>query len=265
MAHDSMDWVDGFYSATGTWWGQAESAVTERDHRRLATMERLAGRSGERLRVLELGSSYGNTAFVAAQAGHDVIGVELSDRIDFTRRFAIDEVAGNLQFVKADFYDFELEAPVDVVTYWNGFGIGSDADQRRLLRRMIECWLKPDGIVLMDVSSPARWIQWAGDEEHKTARPNAGYPFNVSERTDYDPIGNRFIDTWWRTESPDEPVSQDLRCYAPADLLLLLEGTGLRLRHAEVEGIALDLDGVATSGHPLWRNHEYLVELEPER
>lgn len=28
----SMEWIDGFYSRTGTWWGGAESGVTERDH-----------------------------------------------------------------------------------------------------------------------------------------------------------------------------------------------------------------------------------------
>jgi SAM-dependent methyltransferase len=265
MVGNGMEWIDGFYSETGTWWGHAESAVTARDHRRLATLERLAGRPGNALRVLELGSSYGNTAFVTAQAGHDITAIELSDRIDFAVRFANEPVAGDLRFVKADFYAFELESPVDVVAYWNGFGVGSDADQRRLLQRMSERWLNPDGIVVMDVSSPARWIQWAGDEEHKRARPDAGYPFNVSERTDYDPIGNRFIDTWWRTEQPKDAISQHLRCYTPADLLLLLEGTGLRLRHAEVEGITLELDTLATSDHPLWRNHEYLVVLEPDR
>ena len=36
-------------------------------------------------------------------------------------------------------------------------------------------------------------------------------------------------DTWWRVDRPEERISQVLRCYTPADLRLLLDGTGLRL------------------------------------
>ena len=260
-----MEWIDGFYSRTGEWWGGAESGVTERDHRRLVAMQRLCGADGRPLRVLDLGSSYGNTAFVMAQAGHDVTGVEVSSRIDFAARHDLSNLAGSLRFVRSDFYAFKDEGTFDVVCYWNGFGVGNDADQRRLLRRMKELWLKPEGVALIEVANPARWMAWAGDEEHRAAQPEVGYPFNVSERTDYDPAGNRFIDTWWQTEIPGDAISQSVRCYSPVDFLLLLEGTGLRLAQAEVDGARIDLDGHATSAHPLWTNHEYLVVLEANR
>lgn len=224
-------------------------------------MQSLCAVDGSPLRVLDLGSSYGNTAFVMAQAGHDVTGVEVSSRIDFAARHDLSNLTGSLRFVRSDFYAFEDEEAFDVVCYWNGFGVGNDADQRRLLRRMADLWLKPEGVVLMDVSNPARWMSWVGDEEHRTAQPEAGYPFNVSERTDYDPVSNRFIDTWWQTEAPKDVISQTVRCYSPADFLLLLEGTGLQLRHAEVDGMRIDLDSQTTSAHPLWSHHEYQVVL----
>ncbi len=34
-----MDWVDGFYSKTGTWWGPAEAKITDSDHKRVATVQ----------------------------------------------------------------------------------------------------------------------------------------------------------------------------------------------------------------------------------
>lgn len=37
------------------------------------------------------------------------------------------------------------------------------------------------------------------------------------------------LDTWWSEGDPASTVTQSLRCYAPADLELLLEGTGLQL------------------------------------
>ncbi|MGC4189786.1 MAG: class I SAM-dependent methyltransferase [Thermomicrobiales bacterium] len=261
-----MEWVEPFYSRTGIWWGAAESAITARDTDRLGTLDRHTAHlphASSGLRILDLGSSYGTTPFIMARAGHDVTGVEVSERIAFAGQFDRATITGALRFVQADFYAFTDSERFDIVTYWNGFGIGTDLDQRRLLRRMGAHWLRPDGIVLLDIFNPVRCAQWAGDEEVRNARPEAGYPFSVRERTDYDPVGNRFIDTWWEAGHPDDAISQSLRCYTPADLLLLLEGTGLRVRAFEVGGEPFSLAD-AISDHPLWRHHEYLAILEPD-
>jgi tRNA/tmRNA/rRNA uracil-C5-methylase (TrmA/RlmC/RlmD family) len=75
-----VDWVKGFYSRTGAWWGRAEAHVGERDHRRVALLHEHTGQGPKR--VLELGSGYGTTAVAAAMAGHTVTAVEISDRAD---------------------------------------------------------------------------------------------------------------------------------------------------------------------------------------
>lgn len=41
----------------------------------------------------------------------------------------------------------------DVIAYGNGFGIGTDLDQRQLLDR-IAVWVRPEGHLLMDVFNP---------------------------------------------------------------------------------------------------------------
>ena len=58
----------------------------------------------------------------------------------------------------------------------------------------------------------------------------------------FDPIRNRFADTWWTTSNPGEKLTQTIRCYTPADLRLLLEGTGLTLDAVLVSGEIVDLD-----------------------
>lgn len=135
-------WIEPFYSETGRWWGGAEAAITERDFERVDTVRRLT--SCRRGRLLDLGSSYGNTAAFAL-AGYDVTGIEISDRIHFAQQHrnivASTPNAGTLSFIHADFTRAELEQRFDVVTYWNGFGIGTDADQRALLNQIARTWL----------------------------------------------------------------------------------------------------------------------------
>jgi SAM-dependent methyltransferase len=252
-----MEWVPGFYSTTGRWWGEASSAVTERDHARAAMVARLA--CPPPADVLELGCAYGNSAAAAADAGYRVVGVEISDRMDFAERHLPGRA---IELVPGDFYAVDLGKKFDAVVYWNGFGVGSDADQRRLLRRMADEWLRPDGAVLMDVASPFCWAGWVGDGDQHDPDPARGYHHRgTAERIDFDPVGNRFLDSWWERPEPERVHTQSVRCYTPADFLLLLEGTGLRLDHLEVGGQSLDLGAPHTTASPLWEANEYLVRL----
>jgi hypothetical protein len=116
-----MEWVEGFYSRTGVWWGRAESAITRRDTDRLPILARNHHTASHPLRILDFGSSYGSTPLVMAQAGHDVTGVEISDRITFAETIA-PPTAGSPRFVRGDFYAFTDAERFDVVTHWNGFG-----------------------------------------------------------------------------------------------------------------------------------------------
>ncbi|MFC7534106.1 class I SAM-dependent methyltransferase [Actinoplanes sp. GCM10030250] len=222
-----MDWVEGFYSRTGSWWGPAEARITDRDHRRVRVLHEHAGTAP--LRVLELGSGYGTTAATTAKAGHTVTAIEITDRAGFADRFDTEVAPGSLTVVKDNFYGVRLNDSFDVVSYWNGFGVGSDADQRRLLRRIASEWLRPDGVALIDVCNPFVWARWHDDLSHRTPDPARGYAHELYELTTFDPVTNTATDTWWEAAKPDEKISQMLRCYSPADLTLLLEGTGLRL------------------------------------
>ena len=50
-----------------------------------------------------------------------------------------------MEMVRADFYTVALDGRFDVVCCWEVFGLGDDADQRRLLRRIEAEWLAPGG------------------------------------------------------------------------------------------------------------------------
>jgi SAM-dependent methyltransferase len=200
--------------------------VTDRDWQRVDLLREHGVAGG---RILELGSGYGTTAVAAAQAGFEVTAVEISDRADFTSGLARDTAPGMVTIHKADFYTVELEGPFDAVCYWNGFGVGSDADQRRLLDRIASQWLRPGAVALVDVFNPFVWASWDGDEEHRLADAMAGYDYELRERIYFDPVTCTAFDTWWEPAAPDRIIGQSLRCYTPADLMLLLDGTGLAL------------------------------------
>jgi SAM-dependent methyltransferase len=256
-----MDWAEGFYSTTGRWWGAAESGVTQRQRDRVALVRRFCGT--EAVTMLELGCGYGNTAAAAADDGFRVTGIEISQtRLEFARQHVNASDPGSPRFVHADFYAFRAAGRFDVVCYWNGFGIGTDADQRRLLRLIREQWLAPGGRAIIDVANPLVWARWAGDISQRAANPEAGYPCALTEQTDFDPVACRFTDTWWEQDQPDQRHTQTQRCYTPADFRLLLEGTGLTLAAGCVAGAPLDLDA-PQAGHPglLSASHEWTAVL----
>jgi hypothetical protein len=81
-------------------------------------------------------------------------------------------------------------------------------------------------------------------------------------RCHYDPVHARWIDEWVPEADPGAALAQSVRCYAPPDFALLLEGTGLRLRDIVVAGepIAWASDAV-TDGGPLLEAWSYLAVL----
>lgn len=125
----------------------------------------------------------------------------------------------------------KLEVPglFDAVCYWNGFGVGSDADQRLLLNRVGREWLRPGGVLLMHVYPEPWWVQHAGNSEY---RSRACFDF-----FDYDPVESRLIHSF---TIGDRRVTESIRCYSPADLRLLIEPTGLTIvdMFSEVDKLA---------------------------
>lgn len=215
---------------------------------RVQTVARLC-RPGKK-RILDLGAGPGATAAALADAGHAVAAVELSPVwTQYAHQLAAQPRPGTLSVLEADFYTVELAERFDVVCCWEVFGLGSDADQRQLLRRIAREWLAPGGCVLMDVYSPAKPARDAGTEIRLPPLPGVPGSVEMIERCHFDSVHSRWIDEWQPVAEPDKALAQTVRCYTPADLLLLLEGTGLALHRIEVDGEAQNFasDTITTS------------------
>lgn len=183
--------------------------------------------------VLELGAGGGQVACAAALAGYDTTAVELVPEFnEHTKQLASQHNINNLTALNGDFYSIKLTQKFDVIAYWDGFGIGTDDEQIRLLNHCAG-WLKPDGIVLLEISTPWYWAKVAG-QKMQLEDAHRQYTFDADHC--------RLLDTWWHVDSPDDQVTQSIRCYSPADLRLLLRDTKLQLIEVVETGGAVDYD-----------------------
>lgn len=132
----AVDWAEGFYSATGRWWGPAESGITQRDHDRVALVRALCG--PEAVTMLELGCGYGNTAAAAARDGFRVTGVDISStRLEFAHRHAEPGDLGSPRFVR----------PAGLGELGGGYlAPGAQAGRRVLVRAHRSHRLRPRGL-----------------------------------------------------------------------------------------------------------------------
>ena len=215
-----MDWVRDFYTKQNVWGeGVYDREISSEDRKRAASvaacLERKTGR------VLELGAGGGQTCAALADLGFHATALELLPLpIAQAQTFAEEARMGTMTVIAGDFYDVDPESDFDLVGYWDGFGVGTDEDQRRLLKR-IAAWLKPEGCALIEVGTPWYWVNAAGQ----------GWQVGQAlRRYGFDPVECRMLDTWWPIDDESQAITQSIRCYSPADFKLLLQGTGLKLQ-----------------------------------
>lgn len=213
-----MDWVKSFYSKQHQW-ANVYAGNVEAWHRDKANAITLPNCTPP-YRILELGCGGGQVAVALADLGHTVVGIDRNPAaIRNARQLTNARPDTRITLVEGDFYAFAPERRFDIVCYFDGFGIGSDDDQQRLLQR-INSWLVEDGRVFIEIYTPWYWERTAGKEVE--------WP-DVSRRYGFDKAGCRMLDTWWPTGHRAEAVTQSLRCYSPDDLGSLLDGTRLEL------------------------------------
>src|SRR5262245_440053 len=120
-----------FYELQEELSGAYSGEITD-DHRAKASLvQRHCGRDR---RVLELGAGGGQVAVATAELGFAVDAVELVPRLAaHARELAAAAQTSGVTVIEGDFYVLPFEGPYGAVTYWDGFGIGNDADQQALL------------------------------------------------------------------------------------------------------------------------------------
>jgi SAM-dependent methyltransferase len=247
-----MEWIQDFYKEQYRITEGMADIITKFDE---ALVDKVESNSSVNrpLKILELGGGLGLFAVAAAKRGHDVTVIELvPSAVENIHKLATEhDVEEKMTIIQDDFYNVDSPNDFDVVCYWDGFGIGSDDDQKLLLKR-IDNWLLPTGVALIDIYTPWYWAKVSG-QEMKIGE-------NSYRRYGFDAEGCRMLDTWWTSDSDE--VTQSLRCYSPADLNMLLTGTCLFL-HSTNPGGEMNYDQwVFTENVPLERAMTFLAVLK---
>jgi SAM-dependent methyltransferase len=202
-----MDWVEAFYTTQFTWLADYYFGPVQDQHRQQAeAVARLAQPPPGR--VLELGAGGGQTAAAMADLGYDVVAIELLPRAAaHAQQLAAQTRCGTLSVVQGSFYDVDAGGDFDIVCSFDGFGIGPDHDQRRLLSRVCG-WLRPTGRALIEIFTPWYWSRAAG----QTFRFG-----EMARRYAFDPFGSRMLDEWWHAAGRPGPAPGGDRIEARRD------------------------------------------------
>ena len=234
-----MGWARDYYSAQSETF--ARGVVTPTHESIAERMDGWCRHVPECRRILELGAGMGGVASCLANRGYEVTAIEFNaPDADHARRLARNVTNGTLHVVEDDFYTVVLDGQFDFIYYWDGFGVGDDEDQRRLLTRIGREWLSAHGLVFLDVYSPWNWKQRHGETSEYTARDGSAW----ERRIEFDEEHSRFIDHWQPLPGRAVHRSQTLRCYKPRELHDLMDCTGLQVQAMlGVDGRELRSDG----------------------
>ncbi|QWH29071.1 class I SAM-dependent methyltransferase [Bacillus mycoides] len=164
--------------------------------------------------ILELGAGNGGFARAMSKLHVRMTTVELvSELVSFAKEHSSSDIAIHC----GDFYQINFEEKFDVVSYLDGFGVGTNDEQLFLLKR-IKDWMKEDGCALIDIYQPLYWKKVSGQE----------MPLSSAMRKyEYDSINERMLDHWWNPNQPNEIVTQSLRCYTVEEISDLCDEANL--------------------------------------
>jgi cyclopropane fatty-acyl-phospholipid synthase-like methyltransferase len=199
-------------------------------------------------RLLDMGSGCGEMTIRMALRGADATGVEMSTALVNHCIARAAERGVQARFIAANMFEFEPDAPLDVILSLNtSFGYGSDEQNRALIAKF-GAWLAPGGVLYLDVVTAD-----AAEEFGEWGDTVAGGRLIVNNTYDRDEqmmISQPFwiapdYETVYAATSPEQ-----VRIYSRADLEQMMRAAGLeprRLKHAMGRGYDQDDDEMVTT------------------
>lgn len=215
---------DGYKEFCGAWRNDGVNKFFSPVQDRMSTLKRRLRRP--ELRLLHLGAGEGETVLAEQEAGFLVTAIEHSSVRAEGAAAKLRDANLPADIRVGAVHSIDAGSEFDAVTVWAGFGAGSDASQRRLLRRISSEWLKDSrSRAFVNVFDPP-----------PSARCEDPYPvgfqFGRAVRH-YNVSSSRLYETAKLRYDSEVEWKRSLRCYSIADFELLLDGTGLRLHAIE--------------------------------
>lgn len=128
-----MDWVKEFYSGQNDWFKVYLTNINQSHQDRVELINSAINRPDST--VLELGPRGRQTAVALANKGYHVTMIELLQGSVQHAHKLNDIYQQSVKIIQGDFYQCSFPNQFDIVCYFDSLGIGSDADQVRLLQK----------------------------------------------------------------------------------------------------------------------------------
>lgn len=171
--------------------------------------------------LLELGAWDGSLARALSKDINQIKTVELVEEMTKQEKALNPE---NIEAVHGSFYDVHLPQKFEAVIYTDGFGVGDDDDQLKLLNNIYH-WLEDDGCALIDIYQPEHWKKADGFEMY----PDPKNMPHIKRRYSYDFENDIMMDTWWHEKDEKLNSTQYLKCYTPEEIYNLCKQAGLNI------------------------------------
>lgn len=171
--------------------------------------------------VLELGAWDGSLARALSKYVDQITTVEL---IKEMANKAESLNPDNIETIHGSFYDVNLTEKFDAIIYIDGFGVGTNEDQLKLLQN-IKYWMEDDGCALIDIYQPEHWKKADGIEMYLNRRDMP----HIKRRYSYDFEKDIMMDTWWHEMDDKLNQTQYLKCYTPDEIHDLCKQAGLKI------------------------------------
>jgi SAM-dependent methyltransferase len=233
-----VDWIKSFYDSAADWWG-ASWYNGENLQGRLEIIRQYGNQDNQH--ILELAAGTGETAAYLCDHDYSVTAVDISKR-NIELMCEMKKNRPSLQVVEGDLLKVQISEKFPTICMFEAFGMGSDQDQRMLLKRIKMDWLQKGGVFILDVYHPCGPIKAAGQKRILDRLENIPGSVDMTEYSYYDGIKNRWINIWEPVNDKESARIQSIRCYTPADLILLLEGTGLIVQKIVYRGREIDFE-----------------------
>lgn len=185
--------------------------------------------------LLELGAWDGSLARTISKNVSRITTVEL---IKEMTEVAKKRNPSNINTIHGSFYDVELPDKFDAIIYIDGFGVGTDDDQLKLLKN-IQQWLDDDGCALIDIYQPEHWKRADEIEMYPDPQHNP----DIVRRYSFDHEQNIMMDTWRHKGNDKLEQTQYLKCYTPEEIHHLCSQSGLNVV-AYFPGGAMDYENM---------------------